>query len=82
MGELALKIDWQPGDVLLVLNHVSLHARTAYEDWQNQPKRHLLRLWINLDQKRPVHSSIARDMSGIKLPPGTKVSTPLEMTLV
>ena len=32
-GELALKIDWQPGDVSFVLNHVALHARTAYEDW-------------------------------------------------
>ena len=82
-GELALKIDWQPGDVSFVLNHVALHARTAYEDWpEPDRKRHLLRLWINLDQKRPVHHSIARDMSGIKLPVGTKVSTPLEMTLV
>ena len=82
-GELALKIDWEPGDVSFVLNHVSLHARTAYEDWpEPDRKRHLLRLWINLDQKRPVHSSIAKDMSGIKLPLGTKVSTPLEITLV
>jgi hypothetical protein len=82
-GELSLRIDWQPGDISLVLNHVALHARTAYEDWpEPERKRHLLRLWINLDKKRPVHASIAEDMSGIKLPPGTIPSAPLEMTPV
>ncbi|MEK9684677.1 MAG: TauD/TfdA family dioxygenase [Rhodospirillaceae bacterium] len=82
-GKLSLKIDWQPGDISFVLNHVALHARTAYEDWpEPERKRHLLRLWINLDKKRPVHQSIASDMSGIKLPVGTEMSTPLEMTVV
>jgi len=82
-GELSLKVDWQPGDVSLVLNHVALHARTAYEDYpEPERKRHLLRLWISLEKKRPVHKSIAKDMSGIQLPAGTTMDTPLEMTLV
>jgi hypothetical protein len=50
-AEPALRLDMQfaPGDLQLVSNHVVLHARTAYEDapdptWQ----RHLLRLWLTL----------------------------------
>lgn len=82
-GELSLYVDWQPGDISFVLNHVSLHARTAYEDWpEAERKRHLLRLWIDLDGARPVHSEIAEDMSGIKLPPGTVLKAPLDMTPV
>lgn len=82
-GELSLYIDWHPGDISFVLNHVSLHARTAYEDWpEAERKRHLFRLWIDLDGARPVHPEIAEDMSGIKLPKGTVLKAPLEMTLV
>lgn len=82
-GELSLYIDWHPGDISFVLNHVSLHARTAYEDWpEASRKRHLLRLWLDLESARPVHPEIAEDMSGIKLPPGTELKTPLDMTLV
>jgi len=82
-GELSLFIDWQPGDVSFVMNHVALHARTAYEDWpEAERKRHLFRLWIDLEGARPVHPEIAEDMSGIKLPPGTVLKAPLEMTLV
>lgn len=82
-GELSLYIDWKPGDISFVLNHVSLHARTAYEDWpEAERKRHLFRLWIDLEGARPVHPEIAEDMSGIKLPVGTVLKTPLEMTLV
>ncbi len=81
-GELSLYIDWQPGDTSFVQNHVSLHARTAYEDWPEPArKRHLLRLWLRMGA-RPVHKSIAEDMSGIQLPEGTVLKTPLDMTPV
>lgn len=79
-GELSLFIDWKPGDISFVQNHVALHARTAYEDWpEAHRKRHLLRLWLRMDA-RPVHKAIAEDMSGIELPEGTELSTPLDMT--
>jgi hypothetical protein len=49
---LALDMALQPGDVQLVSNHVVLHARTAYEDPPGDAgKRHLLRLWLTLDQR-------------------------------
>jgi hypothetical protein len=48
---IALDMQFQPGDVQLVSNHVVLHARTAYEDWAEPArKRHLLRLWLTLDR--------------------------------
>ena len=46
---LYLDMQFAPGDVQLVSNHVVLHARTAYEDWpEPDRKRHLLRLWLAL----------------------------------
>ncbi|MFF4037067.1 TauD/TfdA family dioxygenase [Streptomyces sp. NPDC001816] len=42
-----LDLDLQPGDLLLLDNHVVLHARSAYEDSDApEHKRHLLRLWL------------------------------------
>ena len=50
-AEPALRLDMQfaPGDVQLVSNHVILHARTAYSDAPDPTRqRHLLRLWLSL----------------------------------
>ncbi len=48
--ELRLDMQFAPGDVQLVSNHVILHARTAYEDAPDPSRqRHLLRLWLSLD---------------------------------
>ncbi|MFI6494092.1 TauD/TfdA family dioxygenase [Streptomyces sp. NPDC050564] len=42
-----LELDLQPGDLLLLDNHMVLHARSAYEDFDApEHKRHLLRLWL------------------------------------
>lgn len=42
-----LEIDFQPGDIQLVNNHVLFHDRTAFEDWaEPERRRHLLRLWL------------------------------------
>jgi Taurine catabolism dioxygenase TauD, TfdA family len=45
--ELYLDMHFEPGDIQLISNHVTLHARTAYEDDPSAP-RHLLRLWLSL----------------------------------
>jgi hypothetical protein len=46
-------MDLQPGDVQLLSNHTILHARTEFEDWpEPERRRHLLRLWISLPEKR------------------------------
>jgi hypothetical protein len=42
-------MDLQPGDIQLLSNHTNLHARTAYEDFEDPAEhRHLLRLWLSL----------------------------------
>jgi hypothetical protein len=46
-----LEMDFEPGDIQLVSNHALLHSRTDYEDSEDpEEKRHLLRLWISVDQ--------------------------------
>jgi len=42
--------DLQPGDMQFIHNHTILHARSAFEDWEDEKdggKRHLLRTWIS-----------------------------------
>ena len=44
---LHLQIEFRPGDIQLVNNHVLFHDRTAFEDWpEPERRRHLLRLWL------------------------------------
>ena len=46
-----LDMDLAPGDVQLLSNHTIVHARTAYEDEPGDGEgRHLLRLWLSLDE--------------------------------
>ncbi len=56
---------FEPGDVQILNNHVTLHARTEYEDWPEQErKRHLLRMWLSVPNSRalsPALSHIYRD---------------------
>ncbi len=63
-----LDMDLQPGDLQLISNHTILHARTAYEDWpQAERRRHLLRLWISLPEKRPLKTRLqtAQSLAGL-----------------
>lgn len=47
--ELRLQMDFREGDMQFVNNHVTLHAREAYEDYDEpERKRHLLRMWVAL----------------------------------
>jgi len=53
--DLRLAMDLRPGDIQLLNNSVVLHSRTAYRDHpQPHKKRHLLRLWLNVEKGRPV----------------------------
>ena len=50
-----LDMEFRPGDMQFVHNHVLLHARTAYEDWpEPERRRHLLRLWLSAHDPRPL----------------------------
>jgi hypothetical protein len=49
----------EPGDMQLLNNHVIVHSRTAFEDYEEDDrKRHLLRLWLRTD-RRPLAPEFA-----------------------
>ena len=44
-----LEMEFRQGDIHILNNHIILHARTAYEDFdEEERKRHLLRLWLSV----------------------------------
>lgn len=46
-----LDMDLEPGDIQLISNHTTIHARTDYIDFEEEhKKRHLLRLWLSLEE--------------------------------
>ena len=50
-----LPMQLEKGDVQFINNHVTLHTRTAWEDFpEPERKRHLLRLWLVTPEARPL----------------------------
>ncbi len=61
-----LQIDFQPGDIQLVNNHVLFHDRTAFEDWpEPERRRHLLRLWLAPLAAQPLPAAFAERFGSI-----------------
>lgn len=81
-----LDIEFRPGDVQLVHNHVILHDRTDYEDWpEPERKRHLLRLWLCPPNGRPLPESLADRYGSVEvgrrggiLVEGARLNAPLD----
>ncbi|MSQ51206.1 MAG: TauD/TfdA family dioxygenase [Betaproteobacteria bacterium] len=56
-----LAMMFQPGDLQLLNNHVTLHGRTGFEDFEEPDrKRHLLRLWLSVPNSRELAPDMAR----------------------
>ncbi|MBH1964650.1 MAG: TauD/TfdA family dioxygenase [Comamonadaceae bacterium] len=52
---LQLSFSMQPGDIQLGNNYSVLHSRTKYQDYDEpERRRHLFRLWLTLDNCRPL----------------------------
>jgi hypothetical protein len=68
--ELMLEFTLRPGEVYFINNYTILHARTAFDDGEAEEdrRRHLLRLWLEVPGMRPVHPHIRRN--GIEAVPG------------
>jgi hypothetical protein len=50
-----IELEFLPGDIQLVNNHVLFHDRTAFEDWPEPARRrHLLRLWLAPADAQPL----------------------------
>ncbi len=81
-----LDIEFKPGDIQLIHNHVILHDRTDYEDWpEPERKRHLLRLWLCPPNGRPLPPVFADRYGGIEagnrggiIVPGASLVAPME----
>ena len=58
---------FEPGDIQFLNNHVTLHSRTEFEDFEEpERKRHLLRMWLSPPNSRelsPSMGAIYRDRS-------------------
>jgi hypothetical protein len=58
--ELALATRMEPGDIQLLNNHVTWHARTALEDHPEPARKRLLyRLWLSMPDSRALPDSVA-----------------------
>jgi len=53
--DLCFSMNFEPGDLQFINNHIVLHARTEYED-EKEPerKRFLLRLWLAIPEGQPL----------------------------
>jgi hypothetical protein len=66
-----LDMDFEVGDVQLLNNAVILHARNAYEDFDDPArKRHLLRLWLTAHDFRSVDALLQGGIPAEAAPPG------------
>ena len=58
---------FEPGDIQFLNNHVTLHSRTEFGDFEEEDrKRHLLRMWLSPPNSRELSPSMAaiyRDQS-------------------
>jgi hypothetical protein len=67
--ELMLSMDFREGDIQLLNNHTTMHARTAFEDYDEPGmQRHLLRMWIPVDdaRRRPLADALASRYEWVK----------------
>ncbi len=86
--ELSFSMDFRPGDIQFLHNHVVVHSRTAFVDYpEPERRRHLLRLWLATPNGRPLPEGFAdryhnlapgRRPAGGIIVPGTRLHAPLE----
>lgn len=74
--QVAVEIDFQPGDINIFHNHVVLHARDPFEDWPEPDRKRLLyRLWINEEASpRPLPALYRENIQGIRVRAATETA--------
>lgn len=79
VSECAVNLEFKPGDIQLLHNHVVLHSRSAYEDWpEPSRKRHLLRLWLRDRVGRPLPENVRENFIGVEVE-GTRHNAPVDL---
>ncbi len=72
--EFHLGVVFEPGDMPVLSSHVTLHARTAFEDWPEvERRRHLWRMWLKADGFHPRCPFFEHWKDGIWVPEGGRV---------
>ena len=76
--ELSMDMDFRHGDIQFLMNHVTLHTRHHYEDWDDfDRKRHMFRLWLITDGARPLPPEFVDQLEGVQVT-GTVLKAPLD----
>ncbi len=79
LAERCMRMQFQKGDMQFLFNHVTVHGRTAFEDWpEPERKRHLFRLWLTIDGERPIPDVLAERVQGGIVTKDTVFKAPLE----
>lgn len=66
-SELCFRLHLKPGDMLFFNNYVILHGRQAFADHDDfEKKRLLLRLWLSVNNSRPLNESFRFQLGGVK----------------
>ncbi len=53
------EMNFEPGDMQFMNNHIMLHSRTEFEDYEEPDrKRHLIRLWLSVPNSRKLNDSM------------------------
>ena len=77
--EIAVDMEFRQGEIQFLHNHVTLHSRRGFTDWDEPGRqRHLLRLWIRDDGCRPIPEIYRGIISGIHATDGV-LKTPLDV---
>ena len=51
---------FEAGDIQLLNNHVTMHSRTGFDDYEDEDrKRHLLRMWLSVENSRELSPAMA-----------------------
>jgi hypothetical protein len=84
VDEMALDLQFARGDIQFLNNFVMLHTRRGYEDWDDPArKRHLLRLWLNDPDGRPVPPQLREGRAGKGVHvAGVTLKAPLDAEMV
>lgn len=62
------EMDFRPGDIQILHNHLMLHTRSEFVDWPElERKRHLMRLWLSDDKGRPLVPGFRERLQGIEV---------------
>ena len=57
----------EPGDMVFINNWVTLHKRSAFEDWpEHERRRHILRIWLSMPNSRPLDPMFAGNYGSVK----------------